>query len=190
MRKRQIAILGILVAAVMGAIVMTVRDASENPAAFMKRAECEGETKPLEGHCAPNFKLPTMSGEELELYENHGKPTVVNFWATWCPPCKHEMPYFQKLYKQYDNEINVIMVNQTAMERKEEDVGAYLKTNKFTFPVVLDRLQNGTVVGIDQYRLFSIPATFIVDENGKIVRQFMGAISEEQLFSAVKEVTN
>lgn len=190
MRKRQIAILGILVAAVIGAVVMTVRDARENPAAFMERVECQGETKPTKGYCAPNFKLPTLSGEELELYQNDGKPTVVNFWATWCPPCKYEMPYFQKLYEQYDTKINVIMVNQTAMERKEEDIGSYLKKNKFTFPVVLDRLQNGSVVGIDQYQLFSIPATFIVDENGKIVHQFMGAISEEQLLSAVKEVVN
>ncbi|MGA8941395.1 MAG: TlpA disulfide reductase family protein [Thermoactinomyces sp.] len=190
MRKRQIAILGILVAAVIGAIVMTVRDAREIPAAFMERADCQGETKPLEGYCAPNFKLPTLSGEELELYQNHGKPTVLNFWATWCPPCKYEMPYFQKLYEQYHSRINVIMVNQTAMESKEEDVGTYLKKNKFTFPVVLDRLRDGAVVGIDQYRLFSIPATFVIDKNGKIVHQFMGAISEEQLFSAVNELLN
>ncbi|MBA4601191.1 TlpA family protein disulfide reductase [Thermoactinomyces mirandus] len=188
MRKRQIAIVGVLLAAVIGAIFMTVRGARDNPAASMGRVECQGETKPAEGYCAPNFKLPTLSREELELYRNHGKPTVVNFWATWCPPCKYEMPYFQKLYEQYNNEINVIMVNQTAMESKEEDVGSYLKKNRFTFPVVLDRLQDGSVVGIDQYRLFSIPATFIVDENGKIVHQFMGTISEEQLFSAVKEV--
>lgn len=188
MRKRQAIIFVILAAAVIGAVVMTVYELNENSASTMNRAVCQGEAKPAQGYCAPNFKLPTISGEEMELYQNHGKPTVVNFWATWCPPCKNEMPYFQKLHDEYREQINVIMVNETAMERNEGDVKPYLENHQYTFPVALDRDQNGSVVGIDKYQLFSIPATFIIDENGKITHHFLGAISEKQLFSAVQEL--
>ncbi|MBA4547586.1 TlpA family protein disulfide reductase [Thermoactinomyces intermedius] len=188
MNKRQAVIVAVLAAAVAGAVFMTVDKPKENPASAMNRAVCQGEPKPVQGFCAPNFKLPTLSGEEVELYQNEGKPTVVNFWATWCPPCKEEMPYFQKLHETYGEKINVIMVNETAMERDESDVKPYLDNHRYTFPVALDRGRNGTVVGVDQYQLFNIPATFIINENGKITRHFMGGVSEKQLFSAVQEL--
>ncbi|MFC7442299.1 TlpA family protein disulfide reductase [Laceyella putida] len=151
--------------------------------------QCKGEARPEEGYCAPNFTLKTIDGKEVELYRNHGKPTVINFWATWCPPCKKEMPYFQKAYAQYKDKLNFIMVNETSQEKDEAQIKAYLDKYRYTFPVALDPLKDKKTVGFDLYGLYGLPSTYVVGADGKILYRFIGGIEEEQIFMLMQELS-
>jgi thiol-disulfide isomerase/thioredoxin len=151
--------------------------------------QCKGESRPEEGYCAPNFILRTIDGKEIELYRNQGKPTIINFWATWCPPCKKEMPYFQKAYDQYKDKVNFIMVNETSQEKDETKIKPFLDKHGYTFPVVLDPLENKRTVGFDQYGLYGIPATYVVAADGKIQYRFIGGMEEEQMAMLMQELS-
>jgi thiol-disulfide isomerase/thioredoxin len=149
---------------------------------------CQGKALPVEGYCAPDFTLATADGKKVELYQNNGKPTIVNFWATWCGYCQEEMSAFQKAYDQYKNRVNFIMVNETAMERTPQDVSTFLKKTRYTFPVALDSGQNGKTVGINQYHLFGVPTTFVVGEDGKIKQKRVGGLAEKEIYAMIKEL--
>ncbi|MFD1423608.1 TlpA family protein disulfide reductase [Laceyella tengchongensis] len=151
--------------------------------------QCKGESRPEEGYCAPNFTLRTIDGKKIELYRNQGKPTIINFWATWCPPCKKEMPYFQKAYDQYKDKVNFIMVNETSQEKDETKIKPFLDKHGYTFPVVLDPLENKRTVGFDQYGLYGIPATYVVAADGKIQYRFIGGMEEEQMAMLMQELS-
>ncbi|SEN07965.1 TlpA family protein disulfide reductase [Lihuaxuella thermophila] len=149
----------------------------------------EGKVRAEKGYCAPNFTLQTMDGNRVELYKNDGKPSVINFWASWCEPCRKEMPDFQQAYEKYKGRVNFLMVNETAMEEDEEAVYHFLKENRFTFPVLLDRLTaDQKTVGMDQYGVLGVPMTFVVDANGVITHKKIGMMTEgeiEQLMQAI-----
>jgi thiol-disulfide isomerase/thioredoxin len=186
MKWRNVVVLLLIVVAVAG--TFWFYSAKGQDEAALQVVHCQGEPQPEEGYCAPNFKLATLDGRSVELTQNGGKPTVVNFWTTWCGYCKQEMPYFQKAFNSYKDRVNFIMVNLTAMERKPEEVSSFVKQNHFTFPVAMDPAKNGQTVGIDQYHLFGVPATFIVGKDGKILHKFVGGMKEQALFSMIDEL--
>ncbi|MGA9175062.1 MAG: TlpA disulfide reductase family protein [Thermoactinomyces sp.] len=187
MKWKNVGVLLLIVAAVAGTVWFYAAKGGEKETA-VGAVHCQGEPQPDEGYCAPNFKLATIDGRSVELSQNDGKPTVVNFWTTWCGYCKEEMPYFQKAYNHNKNRVNFIMVNMTAMERKPEEVALFLKENHYTFPVAMDPVKNGQTVGIDQYHLFGVPATFVVGTDGKILHKFVGGIKEQDLFSVINQL--
>jgi thiol-disulfide isomerase/thioredoxin len=187
MKWKNVGVLLLIVAAVAGTVCFYAANGGEKHTA-VGAVHCQGEPQPDEGYCAPNFKLATIDGRSVELSQNDGKPTVVNFWTTWCGYCKEEMPYFQKAYNHNKDRVNFIMVNMTAMERKPEEVALFLKENHYTFPVAMDPVKNGQTVGIDQYHLFGVPATFVVGTDGKILHKFVGGIKEQDLFSVINQL--
>jgi thiol-disulfide isomerase/thioredoxin len=143
------------------------------------------------GKCAPNFTLKTIDGKAVELYKNNGKPTVVNFWASWCPPCKEEMPYFQAAYDKYKDRVNFLMVNETTLEEDEEVVALFLEENQYTFPVLYDRSQpNNKTVGLDQYGVLGVPMTYVVAPDGKITHYFRGSVTKQQMEKLMAELTD
>ncbi|WP_169713689.1 TlpA family protein disulfide reductase [Paludifilum halophilum] len=144
-----------------------------------------GEAKPAEGFEAPDFTLKTLDGKTVTLSDNDGKPSIINVWASWCPPCKKEMPLLQKAYKKYGDQVNFHMVNLTIQDNKEK-MESYLEEKEFTFPVLLD--ETGEIV--ESYGVVGIPQTYAVDEKGKVIRHIQGEMSEKQLEELMKELTS
>ncbi|MFO7815431.1 MAG: TlpA disulfide reductase family protein [Halanaerobiales bacterium] len=121
------------------------------------------------GQKAPDFTLNNMEGEEVTLSNYRGTKVFLNFWASWCPPCKEEMPAIQKLQNNYDD-IKVITVNSG---EKKDKVSNYLTEKNYTFTTLLDK--DGTIT--TDYLVRGIPTTFIIDEDGIIIRKQSGAIT-------------
>lgn len=124
-----------------------------------------------EGQTAPDFLLTTLEGEEARLSEFRGQPVIINFWATWCPPCRAEMPDLQKLYEAED--VEILAVNLTESEQSEEGVQDFIDELGLTFPVPMD--QNSIVS--EMYEVQAYPTSYIVDSDGKIQFTARGAIN-------------
>ncbi len=121
------------------------------------------------GKAAPPFSLPDMGGKIVSLSDYSGKVVFLNFWATWCPPCRKEMPSIEKLYQKYKDQDLVVLAVST--DRKGlEIVEPYIRENGFSFSVLLDK--DGDVS--DSYSVFGLPMTFIIDREGNIVDTEMG----------------
>ncbi len=136
---------------------------------------------------APDITVYTLEGEEVKLSDLRGKPVVLNFWATWCPPCKAELPHFEKLSLEYEGEVEFMMVNLTDGTRDTEDVvQSFIEEEGYTFPVYCDT----TMQSYYLYGVQSIPQTFFIDADGKIQNAYTGAMSEEQLKGFIEEMRN
>lgn len=128
------------------------------------------------GEQAPKFALDTLTGEEIELTDLRGKTVVLNIWATWCPPCQAEMPEMVKFYDDHsDQGIEILAINMTNSEKSIENVETFNKEYGLNFPVLLD--QKGEIASA--YQAFTIPTTYILDENGIIVGKIAGPMSYE-----------
>jgi len=117
-----------------------------------------------EGNKAPDFELETLSGETIKLSDLEGKKVILNFWATWCPPCREEMPEMQKFYDEYQDEVEIIAVNATATETKEQDVYDYMDEFSYTYPILLD--QSGDVT--EEYEVLTMPTSYFIGTDGKL----------------------
>ena len=138
-----------------------------------------------EGAQAIDFELETRSGDTLRLYDNGGKPTLINFWASWCPPCKEEMPHIQKAYEAYGDKVNFFMVDLTFNDNLEK-MNEYIEENGFTFPVLLDK--TGDVMM--DYEVMVIPTTYFVNADNIITHTVMGPMTTEHIQSIMDEITN
>ena len=118
---------------------------------------------------APNFCLEDISGNKVELKNFKGKVVFVNFWATWCGPCKEEMPSMEALYKQFkarDFVFLSISVDYTGLKPVKE----FIEKHQYTFPVLLDPKYKV----LDLYEAKKIPATFIIDKKGRMIGKAIG----------------
>lgn len=145
------------------------------------------ETEDPNKNTAPDFPVLDADGNTVRLSDMFGKPVVINFWATWCPPCRSELPAFDKLYRQYGNEVSFMMIDLTDGYRETvEGVKRFISENGYTFPVYYDT--EGSAA--EAYNVSSIPFTVAVGRNGNIVGTHLGAMSEavlEKLIKTVKE---
>ncbi len=117
---------------------------------------------------APDFTLRDMNGNTITLSSLKGKVVLLNFWATWCPPCKAEMPTMNKLYNEIRGRgLEIIAVST---DNSLSTIRNYLAKNPLDFPVVHDEKNQLS----RQYRVFSMPTTFLIDRNGIIVEKFYG----------------
>lgn len=169
----------------MGGVVYAVYQATASDKAMVNYANCQGLTGVEVHNCAPNFTLKTIAGQKVELYKTEGKPTIINFWASWCGPCKHEMPLLEKAYQKYHDRVNFRMVNQTSQDSLS-NIKLFMKQNHYTFPVILDpESSDDTTVGTDKYQLVGIPTTFVIDATGKITHKIVGEMSQKELQSII-----
>lgn len=138
-------------------------------------------------NAAPDFTVTDGGGNRVSTADLSGKPVILNFWATWCPPCRSELPAFDKLYRQYGNEVSFMMIDLTDGYRETvEGVKKFISENGYTFPVYYDT--EGSAA--EAYNVSSIPFTVAVGRNGNIVGTHLGAMSEaalEKLIKTVKE---
>lgn len=134
---------------------------------------------------AEDFELNTLTGETLSLSEFKGKKVVINFFATWCPPCKAEMPHIQSFYEKHQNEdIAVIAVNVTNIDRGEKAIQQFANDYGLTFPILLDN--KGEVSSI--YQATTIPTTYIIDRDGYVFQKIIGPVSEDMLENLLKKL--
>ena len=127
---------------------------------------------------APNFTVQDKAGKEVSLQSMEGKPVIVNFWASWCPPCKAEMPDFEAAYKKHGDTIQFMMVNMTDGGRETlATAEKYIQQQGYTFPVYFDTEQEAAIT----YGVSAIPTTYFIDATGKLVAYAAGAITAQQL---------
>lgn len=142
---------------------------------------------------APDFTLYDQYGNKHSLSDYKGKIVFINFWATWCSPCKDEMPFIEQLYNEYGkNEKDVIFISisnpntETSLLQNditEDEIKTFLKENNYYFPVLFDT--NGSV--LQDYFISSFPTTFIIDRESNIYTYFRGAIEKKIMKNVIDE---
>ncbi|MDQ0155063.1 TlpA disulfide reductase family protein [Robertmurraya andreesenii] len=128
---------------------------------------------------APSFTIQTIDGKEVSLEQFRGKKILLNFWATWCPPCKKEMPEMQKFYEEYESkDYLVLAVNVTVAEKTSKAVSSFVDDYGLTFPVLMD--EKGEVA--HQFEILSYPTSYFIDSDGIIRKKIVGGLSKEMLY--------
>jgi len=143
------------------------------------------EELPKVGFKAPPFTLKALDGESYSIPHPTGKPVIVNFWASWCGPCRLEAPELVKLYDKYKGKLEIYAVNMTTQDTVE-DAKAFADAFGFAFPVLLDDDEKNPVS--NRYRVQAIPTTFFVDKNGLIVDKVTGLVDPQTLESKFKSL--
>lgn len=136
--------------------------------------EVDSDDAPQINAPAPDFELKSLTGEKKHLADYQGKVVVLNFWATWCGPCKDEMPFFQEIYERYGSEIAVLAVNN---QETVDKVSPFVEELGLTYEILMDN--DGSVA--TQYQVIGFPTTYFIDPNGIIKFLHVGVLTEEQL---------
>lgn len=139
----------------------------------------EAQAAPQAGFLAPDFTLTTLDGDTITLSDFRGQPVLVNLWASWCLPCRAEMPAMQKVYDAYaDDGFIVLAVNATAQDSRAA-AQAFVAEFGFTYPILLDA--DGRVA--DLYQLRAFPSSYFIDANGVIQDVVFGGPMDEALLA-------
>lgn len=117
-----------------------------------------------EGDVPPDFEMETIDGQVVKLSDLKGKKVMVNFWATWCPPCKEEMPEIQKFYDAHKDDVVILAINSTTDENSEQDVYDFIDEYGYTFPIPMDR----EGIARDAYNIFAYPTTIFIGTDGLV----------------------
>lgn len=119
------------------------------------------------------------------MSDYRGKKVILNFWATWCPPCKAEMPDMQEFHEKHRNEgVEVVAVNLTVAEKKIEDVHQFIKDYGITFTIPLD--ETG-MIG-EQFQAYSIPTSYLIDEKGIVRQHMVGPMSYDWMVEKINNM--
>jgi peroxiredoxin len=129
---------------------------------------------------APDFELKTLTGETVKLSQFEGKKVMLNFWATWCPPCQAEIPEMEQFYRDKKDEIVILAVNIDP----QYDVQGFAKEKGATFPILLDEDDSVNKM----YQILTIPTTFFIDEKGIIRNKFIGEMNIEIMKKYTEEL--
>ena len=189
----------IIAAVIIGASILSVRNynasrskviSSEKKTEENSTTENKTSTKPIEINPnviktkAIDFKLKDLEGKELSLSDLKGKKVFLNFWATWCPPCKEEMPEIEKLYQETkDGDLVIVAIE---IGEPLSTVKSFIDSNKYNFKVLLDT-DNSVAT---KYNISGIPTSYFIDVNGNITSKSVGAINIEQMKEYIKALDN
>lgn len=134
---------------------------------------------------APDFTVLDENGNEVTLSSLKGKPVVLNFWASWCGPCKIEMQDFDKAYSKYKDDIHFAMVNLTDGRRETiKTASKYIEEQGFSFPIYFDTEYEAS----NAYRVYSVPTTYFIDSEGNLVVYVNGLIDGETLQKGINMI--
>ena len=129
---------------------------------------------------APSFTLKTVDGKKVSLSDYKGKIVILNFWATWCPPCRTEIPHFIKVQKDYAEK--GVQVIGLSLDDQSSDVKSFIKEAKFNYPIVMADQKVQVAYGT----ISAIPTTFILDQKHTLVDKAVGFRDEEYLVSKIE----
>ena len=135
---------------------------------------------------APDFTIYDSDGNAVNLHDFHGKPIVLNFWASWCGPCKMEMPYFHEAYLAMGDDVHFVMVNITSGRETKENAAGFIEDAGYTFPVYYDTAADAART----YGTYSLPTTYFLDAEGYAVTRAVGAIDAALLQKGIDMITN
>ncbi|UOW69215.1 cytochrome c biogenesis protein/redoxin [Paraclostridium bifermentans] len=181
---------------IVSGLIMTINgglelyNSSSNKSEIIKdNSNIENENKDKDDNkiMSIDFNLYDQYGKEHKLSEYRGKTVFLNFWATWCPPCRGEMPHIEDLYKEYNKNQDEVVILGVASpnlgnEGSEEDIKEFLNQNKYNFPVVMDK--DGALAY--QYGISAFPTTFIIDKDGYVTQYVPGAMDKETMKSLIE----
>ncbi len=145
-------------------------------------AEKKEEAGRAEPKKAREFSIELFDGATFRLSEHRGSPIVLNFWASWCGPCKREAPELEKAFKKYSPRGVVFLA--IAVQDTEEDAKKFIEEHGLTLPTGLDREQSVA----ELYGVMGVPTTFIIDREGMIRYTHLGAVTEELLEDELEEL--
>ena len=139
------------------------------------------------GDIAPDITMTNLAGEEVKLSDYRGKKVVLNFWATWCPPCRDEMPHMQKYYDENKEKQNVEIIgfNMTFSGDSIEKVEQFVASYKLTFPIYTTFDENI----MNQYEVMYMPTTYFINEDGRIHLKVRGPVDEDSLALYIEDMT-
>ncbi len=130
---------------------------------------------------APDFTVYDEAGNEVHLSDYLGKPVVVNFWASWCGPCRMEMPEFQEKHLELGGEVQFLMINMTGGRETVETARDFIAGQGYTFPVLYDTEGDAAAT----YGAYALPTTYFIDAEGYAIAQARGAINSETLQAGI-----
>jgi len=140
------------------------------------------EPAPIKGHPAPEISLVSTTGQAMALSDFQGKPVIINFWATWCAPCRYETPDLQDIHRELGDEVVIFSVNATAQD--QGDIEGFMDEYGVTFPVLLDPES----AAFDAYNVMGLPTTVFVDKDGIIKEIFTGPVNKAYMESKLPEL--
>jgi peroxiredoxin len=193
MNKLKIAIPIIIIAGIIGMISWTAFDFANSKKDTSKKNDFNGGLLVADpdqqddkdqlngfglerGKMAPDFELETLDGKSAKLSDYKGEKVIVNFWATWCPPCREEIPDLKMLYAKKD--VEILAVNMTDTENNEEEIQTFVNDKfEMPFPVLMDRTSEVATT----YKIAAYPTSYLIDTTGQIQFMAMGAMTYEQM---------
>lgn len=134
------------------------------------------------GMIAPDFEVMTLGGEQVKLSDYRGERVMLNFWATWCPPCRAEMPDMQKLSE--DEDVTILALNMTESENNVERVDEFIDELGLTFPVLMDEASEV----MNSYKVQVYPTSYMIDSNGRIQYITLGAMNYDQMLQQLSKM--
>ncbi len=148
---------------------------------------CQARTESSESDIlrpvAPDFKLKDLNGNDFSLSQTKGKVVILDFWATWCPPCRMEVPHFKDLYQRYKGK-GLVIIGVALDQGGAATVRPFVQTNEIDYPVLMaDQIVVASYGGIR-----SIPTTFIIDRKGRIVEKIVGYRGKDFFESIIKKL--
>ena len=155
---------------------------------YLDRARKHGPVKlvgEVQGVQAPDFTLTTLDGSKIRLSDFRGKAVLLNFWATWCPPCKVEMPWFADLQKQYGKD-GLVVLGVAMDDTEPATIAKFASELGVNYPVLLGTDKVSDDYGDVQY----LPTTFYINRNGTIVEKLTGLLDRKDIEEAVQKALN
>lgn len=129
-----------------------------------------------QGAVAPDFTLTDQNGDTVQLSDYRGKKVILNFWATWCPPCRAEMPHMQQFHENNaGGDVEILAVNLTAQDNGDEAIRSFIEEFGLTFSIPMD--ETGSTA--QTYQIRTVPTTFILNTKGEISQKIVGPMDEQ-----------
>jgi peroxiredoxin len=175
--KRNLVILGVL-AVVVGAMLYSGRFASHRPAG----ATLHGSAEQIKGKPAPEFELTDLDGKSVKLSDYRGKAVLLNFWATWCSPCKTEMPWFVDLQQRYGAD-GLQVIGVAMDDAGKDDIAKFAQEMKVNYTVLLGKNAVAEAYGGVEF----LPTTFYIDRKGNIQERVFGLADRKEIEDNVKK---
>jgi cytochrome c biogenesis protein CcmG/thiol:disulfide interchange protein DsbE len=142
-----------------------------------------GSQSPLLAAAAPAWDLKDVKGKSVKLSDFKGKVVILDFWATWCPPCRAEIPHFIGLQEKYGKQ-GLVVVGVSVDEGGPDVVSSFVKANKINYPIVMGNLDVAQLYDANE----GIPTTFVIDRTGNIVAKHLGFTDSEIFEKEIKSV--